>query len=243
MKCVWSYRTSVQNRPLHQHPPVLQMRKCFHLGVQFPWGKKFQHELLHISLPCYFSSVGSGLVVRNRLSSIGWCGSDCPHSDPPGPVVVDLYVRGHVIRLSTELGGKHMLPVAGRILGAADLLLNTLPVWDLGFLLFFPSLSVWTTPAPSLLLVTLQSRYCVGWWKRCVIDGVPSVTLAASTHSNPPTLFTLRWEAAFTLLPWLALPFRLGCFFFKNLCPLQLKFLSVKALKVGLRPPLPYLQK
>lgn len=128
-----------------------------------------------------------------------------------------------------EVGGEHMWPVAGRITRAADLLLNTLPVWDLGgFLLFFPSLSVWTTPASSqspcshVIVLPGGNAAC------CVIDGAPSVTLAASTHSNPPTLFTLLSEAAFTPC-FLDSPFpSVSCALFLNLCPFQLKFLSVK---------------
>lgn len=215
MKGVWSYRTSVQTRPLHQHPPVLQMRQCFHLGVQFPWGKKFQHVLLHISP-----------AISALLALAWWSGTGSAVSADVGQTVhvqslqVPLwwtFVREAISSGQSWVGirAEHMWPVAGWIMRAVDLLLNTLPVWDLGILLFFPSLSVWTTPASSHSPCSHVIVLAGGNAACCVIDGVPSVTLAASTHSNPPALFTLLLEAAFTLflLPRLALPFRLVWFF------------------------------
>lgn len=132
----------------------------------------------------------------------------------PGPVVVDLHVRGHSIRLSWVGSTCGLLLDGAR---AADLLMNTLPVWDLCFLLFFPSLSVWTAPASSQSPCSHVIVLAGGNAACCVIDGVPSVTLAASTHSNPPTLFTLLSEAAFALC-FLGSPFpSFSGAFFKSL--------------------------
>lgn len=58
-------------------------------------------------------------------------------------------------------------------------------------------------PPPSHSPVTVLD--CADGWKHsaliklecCMIDSVPSVILAASTHSNPLTLFTLLLESAF----------------------------------------------